>query len=75
MSLFRIKILLALLIIPLSLTGQNSSIPNSFRHFNTEQGLSHNWVYCFLEDELGFIWIGTRNGLNRFDGYDFQNGL
>ena len=31
-------------------------------------GLSHQSVNCFWEDEFGFMWIGTQNGLNRFDG-------
>lgn len=31
-------------------------------------GLSQNTVYCFCQDEKGFIWIGTQEGLNRFDG-------
>jgi signal transduction histidine kinase/ligand-binding sensor domain-containing protein len=38
----------------------------------TEQGLSDNRVTCFYEDKKGFIWIGTRNGLNRYDGYRFE---
>jgi ligand-binding sensor domain-containing protein/serine phosphatase RsbU (regulator of sigma subunit) len=33
-----------------------------------EDGLSSNAVVCFLEDERGFMWIGTENGLNRYDG-------
>lgn len=31
-------------------------------------GLSQNTVYCFCQDEKGFIWIGTQEGLNKFDG-------
>lgn len=33
-----------------------------------EDGLSHQTVNCFCQDEFGFIWIGTQDGLNRFDG-------
>lgn len=36
-----------------------------------ESGISHNYVYSFLEDSRGFFWFGTRNGLNRFDGKEF----
>ena len=43
-----------------------------FRHLNTNDGLSHNSVYTINEDNNGFIWIGTRSGLNRFDGYSFR---
>jgi ligand-binding sensor domain-containing protein len=34
-------------------------------------GLSQGTVKSFMQDENGFIWVGTRNGLNRFDGYRF----
>lgn len=38
-------------------------------------GLSHQSVNCFWEDEFGFMWIGTQNGLNRFDGYEVETFL
>lgn len=40
-------------------------------HLTTGQGLSHNTVGSVLQDSRGFIWIGTIDGLNRFDGYSF----
>ena len=43
-----------------------------FKNFSTQDGLSHKTVYCLFEDSKGFIWIGTTNGLNRFDGYNFK---
>lgn len=43
-----------------------------FVRYNTEKGLSHNRVNCFLKDSRGFVWIGTGSGLNRFDGYSFR---
>jgi ligand-binding sensor domain-containing protein/DNA-binding CsgD family transcriptional regulator len=48
--------------------GQHS--PIAFDHLTAEDGLSHSTVYALLEDEGGLIWIGTRYGLNRFDGYE-----
>lgn len=36
------------------------------------QGLSDNRVTCFLKDTKGFMWIGTENGLNRYDGHTFR---
>ena len=33
-----------------------------------ENGLSYNTATCCLQDSYGFIWIGTENGLNRYDG-------
>lgn len=43
-----------------------------FRHYQVEEGLSHNTVYCTIQDEQGFMWFGTKDGLNRFDGYNFK---
>lgn len=42
-----------------------------FRHYNNKEGLSHNTVYCSVQDRKGFLWFGTDDGLNRFDGYAF----
>lgn len=42
-----------------------------FEHFSTGQGLSHSTVYCIMQDSYGFMWFGTQNGLNKFDGYNF----
>jgi len=44
-----------------------------FTHLDTRQGLSQNTVNCVLRDSEGFIWIGTQNGLNRYDGYTFTH--
>jgi ligand-binding sensor domain-containing protein/signal transduction histidine kinase/DNA-binding response OmpR family regulator len=43
----------------------------SFKHYTINEGLSQNTVYCLLEDKDGLIWMGTEDGLNKFDGYDF----
>jgi len=42
-----------------------------FYKINTENGLSQNSVTCILKDRDGFLWFGTYNGLNRYDGYNF----
>jgi len=43
----------------------------SFEHLGTAQGLSQSNVICTLQDSRGFMWFGTREGLNRYDGYLF----
>jgi len=43
-----------------------------FRKLSVEDGLSHNTVYSIMQDREGFIWIGTKNGLNCYDGYTFK---
>ena len=43
-----------------------------FRHYQVESGLSYNSVLCSMQDKKGFMWFGTKNGLNRFDGYTFK---
>src|SRR5687767_9416421 len=43
-----------------------------FEKLTTENGLSHNKVNCVLQDHRGFIWLGTDDGLNRYDGYNFD---
>src|SRR5690606_11317443 len=43
-----------------------------FRNLNTSHGLSHNKVNCIIQDQRGFVWLGTDDGLNRYDGYRFE---
>jgi len=42
-----------------------------FKKFSIEEGLSHPFAYTISEDRDGFIWIGTGEGLCRFDGHTF----
>ncbi len=43
-----------------------------FQRFTIENGLSQNSVFALVQDNHGFLWIGTLEGLNRFDGYQFK---
>jgi ligand-binding sensor domain-containing protein/signal transduction histidine kinase len=43
-----------------------------FKHYEVEHGLSNNIVLSSLQDKKGFMWFGTIDGLNRFDGNTFQ---
>lgn len=42
-----------------------------FEKITVQNGLSHNKVNCILQDKRGFIWLGTDDGLNRYDGKNF----
>jgi len=41
------------------------------RHYSIEDGLSQNTVSCIMQDKQGYMWFGTWDGLNRYDGYSF----
>jgi signal transduction histidine kinase/ligand-binding sensor domain-containing protein/CheY-like chemotaxis protein len=43
----------------------------TFEHIGTARGLSQSNVICTLQDSRGFMWFGTREGLNKYDGYTF----
>ena len=47
--------------------------PENFIKYTSKDGLSDNYVTSIQQDSFGFIWIGTENGLNRFDGYTFKS--
>ncbi|MEB2773838.1 two-component regulator propeller domain-containing protein [Algoriphagus sp. D3-2-R+10] len=44
-----------------------------FRHYDINSGLSHNSVFSIFQDSQGFMWFGTKYGLNRFDGQRWKN--
>ena len=44
----------------------------SFQHITSSNGLSVNTVFCITQDSRGFLWVGTYEGLNRFDGNTFK---
>ena len=53
----------------LELKGQSYS----FKQYTTDDGLPTNYVYGVIEDDEGFIWAYTENGISKFDGYSFKN--
>jgi PAS domain S-box-containing protein len=69
-NLFKAAVI-SLLLAPLCF-ARPAGIKNiKFYYFTVDQGLSQNTIQCILQDKRGFMWFGTMNGLNRFDGYKF----
>ncbi len=65
---------LILLIVFLSIQHLSAQVHTLyFENYSSEQGLSQNSISCFAQDQFGYIWMGTENGLNKFDGYQIIN--
>ena len=64
---------LYMVLLPWCQCSYSQQFPNiQFNYLTEKEGLSNNSVNCVTQDEEGFIWIGTSDGLNRFDGYRFK---
>jgi signal transduction histidine kinase/ligand-binding sensor domain-containing protein/DNA-binding response OmpR family regulator len=68
-SVFKRLLFIVLLSAPFIAFSQNQSL--KFEHIGSREGLSQININCIIQDSRGFMWIGTRNGLNRYDGYKF----
>ena len=66
------KLLFSLFSFLLFIAGSVSCQPYYFRHYPVEDELSNSTPFTCLQDKKGFIWMGTNDGLNRFDGYTFR---
>jgi signal transduction histidine kinase/ligand-binding sensor domain-containing protein len=65
------KKLLLLLSFVFSVLLRAQQPPLYFEKITVENGLSHNKINCIIQDKRGFIWLGTDDGLNRYDGKQF----
>ncbi|RFS21333.1 hybrid sensor histidine kinase/response regulator [Chitinophaga silvatica] len=72
MKLTYIKYGLLLLMCCINASAFAQDIPYSFSHLDVNNGLSHNGITSIKKDAKGFLWFGTLNGLNRFDGSKFK---
>jgi PAS domain S-box-containing protein len=61
---------ISICIFPCFMEAQPQNI--RFKHLTTNDGLSHTWIHSIIQDKYGFIWIGTDDGLNRYDGNNFR---
>ncbi len=66
---FKITGLIALLFSVAIMNAQN----RTFKHLTPRDGLPTGFVWTMMQDEKGFIWIGTNTGISKFDGYSFTN--
>ena len=69
--------LLQTLLVVLALSSVNGvraqHLQASLSHYSTENGMPSNTVSSLANDDYGYIWMGTWNGVSRFDGYNFYN--
>lgn len=68
--------IIAIIAFAVGLTATSSraqTLQATLSHFSTENGLSSNAIAHLAQDDYGYIWIATWNGLSRFDGYNFYN--
>ena len=72
-----VRVLLRIILLPFLFLALQSNDASAqlyyFNHYQVESGLTNNSVLCSAQDKNGFMWFGTRNGLNRFDGYKFKH--
>ncbi len=74
MKLNKLKILLLFLLALVSVSDTSAQqLQATLSHYSTDDGMSSNTVSDIKQDDYGYIWISTWNGLSRFDGYDFFN--
>lgn len=70
------NIVLTLLLLIAALGAKSTHVHANDRyvvkHYSIKDGMSQNTVMAILQDKQGYMWFGTWDGLNRFDGYDFQ---
>ena len=66
------RFLIVFLLLICSVVTQASGPSVRFFKLSIEQGLSQNSINSIIQDNEGYIWIGTQDGVNRYDGYNFK---
>lgn len=68
----RVTILLICMLVYGSPADISAARKLRFEHITSSDGLSQNSIFCVLQDRKGFLWLGTEDGLNRYDGYEIK---
>jgi ligand-binding sensor domain-containing protein/anti-sigma regulatory factor (Ser/Thr protein kinase) len=68
MKLIKYSLLIVLLLVVPSLAENHKY---TFRHLKVEDGLSQSTILSIIQDKKGYMWFGTGNGLNKYNGYSF----
>lgn len=72
--LLKYNILFILFTISIKTANCQTSSPNyQFTNYSIDDGLSHNFIISIHQDKDGFMWFGSLNGINRFDGQNFMH--
>lgn len=70
---FYVSLLSCYILLSYSLQSAAQTQNIIFDHLTIEQGLLHNYVMCMMQDRKGYLWFGTGNGLDKYDGYRFTH--
>jgi ligand-binding sensor domain-containing protein len=63
---------LAWFFLPVTLVHSQDPLHIKFKNISVRDGLSQNTPNCIFQDSRGFLWIGTEDGLNKYNGYGFE---
>ena len=66
------KVFSFLLILLITCSANAAEYSRYLQNYSVEDGLSQSYVNQTVQDDLGYLWIATDYGLNRFDGYEFE---
>lgn len=71
--LFNFKYFSKFIFLLLSVVVWEGYSQSNFKHYSSVDGLPHDVTYNIIQDSKGYMWIGTDDGLSKFDGDDFKN--
>ena len=69
----QVKYAVCLCVMCMAVFRVGNGMEYKFKYYTDNNGLSSNTIQCLYQDEKGYIWVGTADGLDRFNSYDFTN--